>query len=97
MQDPNDGQTIWRISSFFDLWPELSTDSGETWQPFDGYLRIELENTLVSNYSLSASYPSGGDLVPTDQISLNFTKISFGDGPVLKAFDVRWASASGRC
>jgi type VI secretion system secreted protein Hcp len=39
---------------------------------FEPFLQIELENTLVSGYSVS----SGGDR-PTESISLNFTKIQY--------------------
>jgi len=38
------------------------------------YLQLELENTLVSSYSVS----SGGDR-PTESMSLNFTKITYNN------------------
>lgn len=43
---------------------------------FEPYLQLELENTLVSNYSVSGS---GGDAHsrPMESLSLNFTKIQF--------------------
>ena len=40
------------------------------------YLSIELENTLVSGYSMS----SGGDR-PSESVSLNFTKITYAYTP----------------
>lgn len=41
---------------------------------FEPYLQIELENTLVSNYSVS----SGGDR-PMESLSLNYTKITYNN------------------
>jgi len=41
---------------------------------FEPYYQFELEETLVSGYSVS----SGGDR-PTESLSLNFTKITFND------------------
>jgi type VI secretion system secreted protein Hcp len=62
----------------------------------NAYLKYELTNTLLSGYSLS----SGGDL-PTESISLNFTKITekytqYKDDnavgqPVLKGYDLATA------
>jgi type VI secretion system secreted protein Hcp len=45
------------------------------------YMTIELENTLISNYSISGS---GGDSQsrPMESLSLNFTKITFKTGSV---------------
>jgi len=43
---------------------------------FEVYYNYELENTLISGYSLS----SGGDR-PTESISLNFTKVTFNATP----------------
>ena len=40
------------------------------------YHRYELENVLISSYSVSAG-SSAGDTIPTDSFSLNFTKITF--------------------
>jgi type VI secretion system secreted protein Hcp len=37
-------------------------------------LRIQLEDTLVTSYQIGGS---GGDIVPTDSFSLNFSKIEF--------------------
>ena len=39
------------------------------------YMKIELENVLITSYQTSSSSSSSG--VPTDTFSLNFTKISF--------------------
>ena len=41
---------------------------------FGGYLSIELENAMISNYSVS----SGGDR-PTESLALNFTKITYNN------------------
>ena len=41
-------------------------------KPNANYLQIELENVLISGFSMS----SGGDK-PTESISLNFTKITY--------------------
>ena len=40
------------------------------------YLSIELENTLISNYSVSGHGGSGHE-TPMESLSLNFTKISY--------------------
>jgi type VI secretion system secreted protein Hcp len=40
------------------------------------YHRYELENVLISSYSVSGA-GSAGDSVPTDSFSLNFTKVTF--------------------
>lgn len=40
------------------------------------YLKVTLSDVLVSSYQSGGS--SHGDVVPTDQISLNFTKIEIG-------------------
>ena len=40
-----------------------------------GYLRYKLKDVLVSSYQTSGS--SGGDVIPTDSFSLNFSKIEF--------------------
>jgi len=62
-----EGQTV-----FFDF---CKTDAA---QP-EPYIQIEIDNTLVSGYSMS----SGGDR-PSESLTLNFTKITFnniGMGP----------------
>lgn len=41
---------------------------------FEPYMQYELENTLLSGYSIS----SGGDR-PSESLSLNFTKVTFND------------------
>ena len=41
---------------------------------FEPYLQLELENTMVSSYSVS----SGGDR-PMESLSLNFTKITYNN------------------
>jgi type VI secretion system secreted protein Hcp len=43
-------------------------------EKFEPYYQYELENTLISGYSVS----SGGDR-PTESLSLNFTKVTFND------------------
>ncbi|MEI8195936.1 MAG: type VI secretion system tube protein Hcp, partial [Phycisphaerae bacterium] len=47
------------------------------------YLKLELDNTLISGYSLS----SGGDR-PTESLSLNFSKISFTVGKQTFSYDL---------
>ena len=39
------------------------------------YLTIKMSDLLVSSYQVGGS--QGGDVVPTDQVSLNFSKIEF--------------------
>jgi type VI secretion system secreted protein Hcp len=43
---------------------------------FETYLQLELENTLVSNYSVSG-HGGDGHSRPMESLSLNFTKITF--------------------
>src|SRR5207247_10393005 len=39
----NDDQTIWGFESFFDIFPELSTDGGQTWSSAtNGPVRMQL-------------------------------------------------------
>ena len=52
------------------------------------YLNLELENCLVSGFSLS----SGGDR-PTESVSINFTKITYSYTP---AEVLLWTTALGR-
>jgi type VI secretion system secreted protein Hcp len=59
-------------------------------EPF-AYLVITFEDLLISSYQTGGS---AGDVVPTDQISLNFTKISFkytvqATGEIIEAEFVR--------
>ena len=77
-----------RIASFFDVFIEISADGGTTWEPCDTYLQLEFENTMISSYSVGGNYPSGGDWVPMDQVSLNFTKIEYADRSSIRGFDV---------
>jgi type VI protein secretion system component Hcp len=50
------------------------------------YLSIELENTLISGYSISGH---GGDShdKPMESLSLNFTKITYSPKPTAPAKD----------
>jgi type VI secretion system secreted protein Hcp len=60
------------------------------------YLLINFEDLLVSSYQTGGS---GGDIVPTEQISLNFAKIEFQykpqkadgslDGAIIKHYDLK--------
>jgi type VI secretion system secreted protein Hcp len=60
------------------------------------YLLINFEDLLVSSYQTGGS---GGDIVPTEQISLNFAKIEFQykpqkadgslDGAIIKSYDLK--------
>jgi type VI secretion system secreted protein Hcp len=58
------------------------------------YLKLKLEDVIISSYQTAGAEGSEGD-VPTDQVSLNFAKIEFdytpanGDGtPIVFAFDI---------
>lgn len=42
---------------------------------FDVFLKVTLEDVLVSSYQVGGS--AGSDSIPTDQISLNFAKIEY--------------------
>ncbi len=57
--------------------PSATIDFVTAAQPIQPYLQYELENVLISGYSVS----SGGDR-PTESLSLNFTKISFSYRPM---------------
>jgi type VI secretion system secreted protein Hcp len=39
------------------------------------YLKVTLSDLLVSSYQTGGA--SGGDIIPTDQVSLNFSKVEF--------------------
>ena len=45
---------------------------------FEPYLQLELENTLISNYSVSG-HGGVGHSQPMESLSLNFSKITFND------------------
>jgi len=66
------------------------------------YLKIKLSDLLVSSYQTGGS--DGANLVPTDQIALNFTKIEFEyypqkpdgslDAKVVVGYDLKQSKAS---
>lgn len=63
------------VSSFFDIFLELSTDNGATWEPFDQTLHVELEDLLVSSIVATDTFP------PPGQYRQTFTAIGhFMDG-----------------
>jgi type VI secretion system secreted protein Hcp len=43
------------------------------------YMKITLTDAMISSYQIGGS--SGGDIVPTDQFSMNFAKIEFSFAP----------------
>ena len=43
---------------------------------YQEYYHIQLEDVLVTSYSISGSPSAVGDIVPTDQFSLNFNKVT---------------------
>ena len=57
------------------------------------YYHIQLEDVLISSYSISGSPSAVGDIVPTDQFSLNFNKVTMSytglDGTVTTGTAVR--------
>jgi type VI secretion system secreted protein Hcp len=65
------------------------------------YLKITLSDLLVSSYQIGGS---SGDLIPTDQVSLNFSKVEYEykeqqatgqtGGTVKASFDVKAAKGS---
>lgn len=57
--------------------PSATIDFVTAAQPIQPYLQYELENVLISGYSVS----SGGDR-PVESLSLNFTKIKFSYVPM---------------
>jgi len=70
-------------------------------QPGQEYLKIKFYDILVSHYQTGGH---GGDVVPTDSISLNFAKIDFSyapqkqdgtlDGPIVATCDLKPNTAS---
>jgi type VI secretion system secreted protein Hcp len=60
---------------------------------YQEYYHIQLEDVLISSYSISASGSEAGDIVPTDQFSLNFNKVTISytglDGTVTTGAAVR--------
>lgn len=63
------------------------------------YMKISLENVMVSSFQQSGA---GGDLVPTDQFSLNFAKIEYShaqqnrDGTLGKPVVAGWDLATNK-
>jgi type VI secretion system secreted protein Hcp len=57
--------------------PSATIDFVTAAQPIQPYLQYELENVLISGYSVSSS----GDR-PMESLSLNFTKIGFSYRPM---------------
>lgn len=61
------------------------------------FLKIKFSDMLVSSYQTGGS--SGGDVIPTEQVSLNFSKIEYEykpqkpdgtlDGPVKAGYDLK--------
>ena len=52
----------------------------------DPYLKVTLEDCLVSSYQAAPGGGSdSGDPVPTEQVSLNFTKIQYSVAPLANA------------
>ena len=60
---------------------------------YQEYYHIQLEDVLISSYNISASPSAAGDIVPTDQFSLNFAKVTVSytglDGTVTTGTAVR--------
>jgi type VI secretion system secreted protein Hcp len=62
------------------------------------YLKITLSDLIVSSYHTGASSAGGGEAIPTDQFSINFSKIEHEykaqkpdgsmDGPTTKGWDL---------
>jgi type VI secretion system secreted protein Hcp len=66
--------------------------AGAAGAEYQEYYRIQLEDVLISSYSQHGN-SSAGDVVPTDQFSLNFTKVTISytglDGTVTTGTAVR--------
>jgi type VI secretion system secreted protein Hcp len=58
-------------------WALMDFVNPNTLDPSTPYLQYKFEDVLISGYSIS----SGGDL-PTESLSLNFTKITFSHRPI---------------
>ena len=60
---------------------------------YQEYYHIELEDVLITSYSLGAGPSAAGDIVPTDQFALNFAKVTISytglDGTVTTGSAVR--------
>ncbi|KAJ3062886.1 hypothetical protein HK102_008619 [Quaeritorhiza haematococci] len=52
------------------------------------YLALELENALISSYSVSGHGGAAGDR-PMESLSLNFTKITYSTTPVAASADAK--------
>jgi type VI secretion system secreted protein Hcp len=55
---------------------EINIVSREAGVPREKYLTYKLEDVIISSYSVSGS--SSGDALPTESLSLNFTKVEYG-------------------
>jgi hypothetical protein len=69
--------SLYRISSFFDVFLELSTDNGATWVPANRALRVQdspppppaLSLTCPANITVAATSPAGAVVSYTDTVS----------------------------
>jgi type VI secretion system secreted protein Hcp len=62
------------------LWGEgkkVKIDFCKAGDKFEPYMQLELENTLISSYSVSGHGHAGADTRPMESLSLNFTKITY--------------------
>lgn len=63
----------YRVSSFFDIFTEISSDGGTTWEPTDEPMRLRVLPTVNKIESSVATFPSFDTLSPsTGQTGLHF-------------------------
>ncbi len=65
-----------RVSSFFDIFTELSVDGGATWQPFDQAMHVELEHTTPVSPVATDAYPPPDRLTQRTGASLSFPALT---------------------
>ena len=66
----------YRVSSFFDIFTEISSDGGTTWEPTDEPMRLRVLPTVNKIESTVATFPSFNTLSP----STGLTGLHFADG-----------------
>lgn len=75
------------ISSFFDVFTEISLDDGQTWEPFDAPMRYELKDVLISSIQAKNEWPPAGHFRSPPPGDPDFDLL-LASGMTLSFFDV---------
>lgn len=83
-----------RISSFFDVFTELSLDGGRTWSALDLPLHYSFEDAVPSSNSPDNSWPPPGQFQrPASDLA---SATTFSNGRVMSFFDIFTELSAGR-